>query len=274
MKVCSFAGVKLRQKIYIIIFGTSTRAGRLFDLTLLWVIIASVILVMTESVTTVEAKYSELFHTLEWVFTILFTLEYLLRIYTHPKPLQYIFSFWGLIDLLSILPAYLSLILKGTHFLTVIRILRLARVFRILKLGRYFSESQVLSRALVASSYKITVFLVAVILVVVTLGSVMYVVEGGNNGFSSIPQSIYWAIITITTVGYGDVVPVTTLGKFVSSVIMIIGYAIIAVPTGIITAEITRSSKDHVNECLHCSKVIHPENAKFCPWCGEAVKER
>ena len=180
-----------------------------------------------------------MFHDLEWGFTILFSIEYLLRIYSHPKPLTYVFSFWGLIDLLSILPAYLSLVLAGTHFLTVIRILRLARVFRILKLGRYFSESQTLGKALYASSYKITVFLVAVLLVVITLGSVMYVVEGGNNG-SAASHRVFWAIITITTVGYGDIVPVTALGKFFASLIMIIGYAIIAVPTGIITY-----SRDH-----------------------------
>ncbi len=263
----------MRKKLYIIIFGTSTKAGRYFDLVLLWVIIASVILVMAESVQQVEDRYTEMLHILEWIFTILFTLEYILRIYTHPKPLQYIFSFWGVIDLLSILPAYLSLILRGTHFLTMIRILRLARIFRIMKLGRYFSESVELGKALKASSYKITVFLMAVVLVVVTLGSVMYVVEGGNNGFHSIPQSIYWAIITITTVGYGDIVPVTALGKFVASVIMIIGYAIIAVPTGIITAEITRNQQDAIRECHACHKVIRDTEARFCPACGAAVKE-
>ncbi|MCB9031323.1 MAG: ion transporter [Chitinophagales bacterium] len=261
-----------RKKLYIIIFGTNTKAGKLFDLALLWVIIASVLLVMMESVAGLESEHGKIFHDLEWIFTILFTIEYLLRIYSHPKPLTYVFSFWGLIDLLSILPAYLSLVLAGTHFLTVIRILRLARVFRILKLGRYFSESQTLGKALYASSYKITVFLVAVLLVVITLGSVMYVVEGGNNGFSSIPQSIYWAIITITTVGYGDIVPVTALGKFFASLIMIIGYAIIAVPTGIITAEITKAQMGKP-ACPHCGKELPDGAIAFCPWCGEPVKK-
>ena len=261
-----------RRRLYVIIFGTETKAGRLFDTILLWLIITSVLVVMLESVAHFEIEYGPLFRTLEWTFTIIFTLEYLLRIYTHPKPLRYIFSFWGLIDLLAILPAYLELLFRTMHFLAAIRILRLARMFRILKLTRLFTESVTLTRALLSSSYKITVFLVALVLIVITLGTVMYVVEGGENGFDSIPRSVYWAIITITTVGYGDIVPVTALGKFFASVIMIIGYSIIAVPTGIITAEFTRSSMRRRPRCASCGHEPLPPEANYCPACGADVK--
>ena len=259
-----------REKLFVIVFGTDTKTGKWFDISLLWVIIMSVLIVIIESVASISAEYQRFFRISEWVFTVIFTLEYLLRIYVHEKPRKYIFSFWGIIDLLSILPTYLSLIITGTHFLVAIRILRLFRIFRILKLGRYFTESLVLGRAILASSYKIVVFMLTVILVVIIMGSIMYVVEGGSSGFDSIPQSIYWAIITITTVGYGDIVPVTPLGKFISSVIMIMGYSIIAVPTGILTVELSRASKKAKREgCPKCKTEKAAAISKFCHVCGE-----
>jgi voltage-gated potassium channel len=257
-----------RERIHEIIFGTETKAGRRFDLTLLWLIIASVLVVMIESVKPVELRFGVIFKYIEWFFTIIFTIEYILRIYVHDKPIKYIFSFWGLIDLMSILPAYLSLVIAGTHFLASIRILRLFRIFRILKLGRYFTESVVMGRALLASSYKISVFMLTVVLIVIIMGSVMYVVEGGNNGFDSIPQSIYWAIITVTTVGYGDIVPVTALGKLVSSIMMILGYSIIAIPTGIISVEMSRATKEARSEACKQCNTYRVKNAKFCHHCG------
>ncbi|MFC1584562.1 ion transporter [Fibrobacterota bacterium] len=198
-------------------------------------------------------------------------MEYLARIFSHPHPLRYIFSFWGIIDLLAILPSYFAVLFSGAHFFLTIRILRLLRIFRVLKLGRYFTEGQVLIRALEASGYKIAVFFLSILLIVVIMGSVMYVVEGGSNGFDSIPQSIYWAVITITTVGYGDIVPVTALGKFISSLIMITGYAIIAVPTGIITVEISRAGRSKDRSCGDCGEPINvkdePSDSVALPVC-------
>jgi len=258
-----------RAKLFEIIFGTETKAGRRFDVIILWVIIASVLTVMIESVRGIERDFGTFFSYLEWFFTLVFTAEYLLRIYIHPRPLKYMFSFWGIIDLLSILPSYLSLLISGTHFLMAIRILRLFRIFRILKLGRYFTESLVLGKALRESSYKISVFMLSVVLIVIIMGSVMYVVEGGNNGFNSIPHSIYWAIITITTVGYGDIVPVTSLGKFIASVMMILGYSIIAIPTGIISVEISKASKnDNSDLCPKCNTMKLAKKPKYCYECG------
>ena len=258
-----------KSKTYEVIFGTSTPAGRRFDVVVLWLIVLSVLTVILESVPSVNAAWPEGFAVLEWMFTLVFTLEYAARIYSHPKPLRYIFSFWGIIDLLAILPSYLRFFLAGGQFLVSIRILRLLRIFRILKLGRYFMESQSLARALRASTYKITVFLLVLLFLVIIMGSIMYVVEGGENGFTSIPQSIYWAIITITTVGYGDVVPYTALGKFISSIIMLMGYAIIAVPTGILTVEINKASKEDADRpCPNCKKTIPVMDAHYCPYCG------
>lgn len=262
----------IKKKLYEIIFGTHTRAGKNFDLILLWAIIFSVLVVMIESIKPIEIQHAELLHILEWSFTVLFTIEYLARIYSHPKPLQYIFSFWGVIDLLSILPTYLSVILKGAHFLVVIRLLRVLRIFRILKLGRYFTESQTLMSALKSSSYKITVFMLSILLLVIIMGSVMYVIEGGQNGFNSIPQSIYWAVITITTVGYGDIVPVTVVGKFIASFMMVVGYSIIAVPTGIITVELSRTIREK-KACPRCGTKVEQEGAMYCYKCGEKLSE-
>ncbi len=248
-----------KERIYTIIFGTDTPEGRRFDVALLWIILASVLVVILETSLSADSDFRMAFRFLEWGFTIIFTVEYALRIYSHPKPRSYALSFWGIIDLLALLPTYLSFFIAGSQAMIVIRILRFLRVFRVLKLARYFTEAQVLTTALRNSFYKISVFFLSVLLLVTLMGSVMYVIEGGTNGFNSIPSSIYWAVITITTVGYGDIVPATALGKFVASLIMIIGYAVIAVPTGIITVELNRVAKEKkdVVTCPHCGKALH-----------------
>mgnify|MGYP003666858190 CR=1 FL=1 len=258
--------MSLRSRLFQIVFGTDTKAGKRFDIVLLWTILFSVIVVMLESVPSLGILYSFEFYTIEWLLTFIFTVEYLLRIWITPKPIRYIFSFWGVIDLLSIIPTYLSLFTEGYHYLLVVRIFRLLRIFRILKLVRFSSEAQGLIEALKSSLYKISIFFVTVITIVTLMGTVMYVVEGGEEGFSSIPQSIYWAIVTITTVGYGDLVPHTVLGKFLSSAAMIIGYAIIAVPTGIVTVAMSQA-KDLTLECETC-KTKNVRDANYCRHCG------
>ncbi|MFV0376845.1 MAG: ion transporter [Mangrovibacterium sp.] len=257
----------LRRKLYEIIFEADTPAGKTFDLILLVIILASIVLVMLESVPGISQQYGELLHITEWVITILFSLEYLARVIVIGKPLRYVLSFYGIIDLLAVLPSYLSLIITGSQSLMVIRAIRLLRVFRILKLNRYTVAGRNLKRALGASREKIFVFLFAVINVVIIVGTLMYLIEGPEHGFKSIPSSIYWAIVTMTTVGYGDISPQTALGQFLASGVMIIGYAIIAVPTGIVTSEMIKSSRitntlvcpnclygDHENDALHCKK--------------------
>lgn len=224
-----------------------------------------------DSVPNLNLNFKNEFYSIEWVFTVIFSLEYLVRIYISPKPIRYVLSFWGIIDLLAILPTYASLFFYGYHYLLVVRILRLLRVFRILKLVRFNKEAIILLRALKASSYKIGIFFSAVLTIVILLGTVMYVVEHGENGFTSIPQSIYWAIITVTTVGYGDIVPHTILGKFISSFAMIIGYAIIAVPTGIITVEMSKSTALKIL-CPHCS-TNNSETSNYCTNCGSPLKK-
>lgn len=256
----------LRRKLYHIVFGTTTKLGKRFDILLLWIILFSVLVVMLESIPTLSAHYFTQFYTVEWILTIIFTIEYLLRLWISPKPIKYIFSFWGVIDLLSILPTYLSFFLEGYHYLLVVRIFRLLRIFRILKLVRFSTEAQGLLSALKASLYKISIFFIAVISIVTILGTIMYVVEGGQDGFTSIPQSIYWAIVTITTVGYGDLVPHTVLGKFISSAAMIIGYAIIAVPTGIVTVAMARA-KEPTKECAKCD-YANISKANYCVNCA------
>ena len=241
-----------REQIYRIIFESETDAGKRFDLWLLWLILGSVAVAMLDSVQVLHDQYKVEFYIVEWVFTVLFTIEYLVRIFVSPRPSKYIFSSWGLIDLIAILPTYLSLLFLGYQYLLIVRILRLLRVFRILRLVRFTREALHLVRALKASFFKISIFLLTVLIIVILLGTIMYVVEAGQHGFSSIPQSIYWAIITVTTVGYGDIVPYTVLGKFIASFAMIIGYAIIAVPTGIVTVEMARAG----------------EKKKACPTCG------
>ncbi len=257
----------LRERLHVIVFGTDTRAGRNFDLYLLWVILFSVLIVILESVPEIDARFEYEFNRIEWFLTLVFTIEFVLRIWISPKPSKYIFSWWGMIDLLSILPTYLSFFMVGYHYLLVVRIFRLLRVFRILKLVRFNNEAQVLINALKASLYKITIFLMAVLAIVTLLGTIMYVVEMNEDGFKSIPESIYWAIVTVTTVGYGDMIPSTALGKFISSFAMIMGYAIIAVPTGIMTVGISKASAEE-KKCGRCNS-FNSNNAKYCNQCGE-----
>ncbi len=262
--------MSLRKKLYIIIFQTDTKAGKVFDIWLLWAILISVLLVMLESVPEYSKLYGSYFLDLEWFFTILFTIEFLTRIWVSPKPLKYIFSFWGMIDFISILPTFLSLFHIGVSYFITLRILRLMRIFRILKLVQFSSEAQLLSKALRKSYYKISVFLYSLLMVVMVMGTVMYVVENKSGGFSSIPQGIYWAIITVTTVGYGDIVPTTVIGKFISSFAMIIGYAIIAVPTGIVSSEMSNMIK-YTKQCNAC-KTKNESEADFCKKCGRKLE--
>ena len=262
-----------RQKVFIVIFGTDTHAGKKFDVALLWAILLSIGVVMLESVDAIRTEYGQWLKIAEWAFTILFTIEYLARIISISKPWYYASSFYGIIDLVSVIPTYLALFFTGGQYLLVIRALRLLRIFRILKLTRYTGEASTLLTALQASRHKITVFLGAVFTIVVIMGTMMYLIEGGDNGFTSIPRSIYWAIVTLTTVGYGDIAPQTILGQTLASVIMIMGYAIIAVPTGIVTAELTYGQKNNGKKCEHCGCKSHPDNAKFCFKCGKKLNQ-
>ncbi len=262
-----------KEKWYSIIFKNDTKEGRVFDITLLIIIITSVFVVLMDSVASSHSKYYKIYTFFEWFFTISFTLEYITRISVHPKPLKYIFSFWGIIDLLSILPTYFGLFYQGYQYLLVVRILRLFRMFRIFKLVRFSNESKMLLYSLQASLYKISIFFMALLFLVIIMGTVMYVVEGENSYFSSIPQGIYWAVITITTVGYGDIVPQTIIGKFIATFSMIIGYSIIAIPTGIVSAEMTKSKRRFKKVCPKC----HTSNnlkARFCDFCGKEFEER
>lgn len=262
-----------KDRLYEIIFEADTRAGKLFDLVLLFVILISVALVMLESVHSVNDKYSQLLKILEWIITVIFSLEYILRIIIVRKPFRYIFSFYGIIDFLSVIPTYLSLLIVGSHSLIVIRILRLLRVFRILKLTRYTQAGRFLMKSMWASREKISVFVFFVLTVVVIMGTIMYLVEGEANGFTSIPQSIYWAIVTLTTVGYGDISPQTPVGQFIASLVMIMGYAIIAVPTGIVTAEMMKPKVNtNTRVCPKCLFDKHEDDAVFCKKCGSKIK--
>ncbi len=267
--------MKLRKKIFVIIFGTDTPAGRTFDVILLWMIILSVTVVILESVASMRLAYHDYFVTAEWIFTIAFTIEYLLRIYSSPNPIKYMTSFYGVIDLLAILPTYLGLFFEQYTFLLIIRALRLLRMFRVLKLARYVKEATILARALQLSKHKIVVFFGAVLTMVLILGSLLYLIEGEENGFTSIPQSVYWAIVTITTVGYGDIAPVTVMGKILASVAMLTGYSIIAVPTGIISVEIGKAVKSErktkTNVCANCKHSSHDPDASFCKVCGNKL---
>lgn len=264
-----------KQKVHIIIYGTSTKAGRLFDLILLGLILLSVLLVMMETVASFDNKYHYQLVFLEWIITIFFTLEYLLRIISIKKPWKYIFSFYGIIDLLAILPMYLSIFFLGTSIFSVVRSLRLLRLFKIVNHPQFTSQSVQLKKAINASRGKIVVFIYFVLIITIIIGSVMYLVEGKESGFTSIPAGIYWTIVTLTTVGYGDISPVTPLGQFIASFVMILGYGIIAVPTGIVTAEIAkgvqRSTTTTINPCSGCGTEEHPENANFCHKCGHSL---
>ncbi|HKJ40579.1 MAG TPA: ion transporter [Sunxiuqinia sp.] len=259
----------VRNRLYEIIFEADTQKGKLFDVVLLIIILMSILMVMLESVTTINQEYSQLLHVMEWVITIIFSVEYLLRIYVVKKPFRYIFSFYGIIDLLAVLPTYLSLVIVGSHSLVVIRALRLLRVFRIFKLSRYTVAGQNLAKAMRSSREKIFVFLFFIVNMVIIVGTLMYLIEGPEHGFKSIPASIYWAIVTMTTVGYGDISPQTPLGQFIASLVMIAGYAIIAVPTGIVTAELIKSpTKTNTQVCPNCLHDNHDNDAEYCKKCG------
>ena len=267
-----------RQTLHTVIFEAETPAGRTFDIALLWVIVLSVVAVLLESVVTIDQKYGPLLRSIEWVITIAFTVEYMLRLISVSRATVYARSFYGIVDLLAILPTYLSLVFAGTQSLLVIRGLRLLRVFRILKLRQFLGEANVLLRALKASRAKITVFLGAVLTLVLIIGSAMYMIEGEASGFTSIPRSIYWAIVTMTTVGYGDIAPVTPLGQTMAAVVMIIGYSSTQAsarkcPTGIVSVELAQSSQHHANTiaCPHCGKEGHDLDAIHCRICGEKL---
>lgn len=260
----------MRDKIYQIIFKTDTPASKTFDIWLLIAIFCSVVVVLLDSVGTIHEAYSKQFLAIEWGFTILFSVEYLLRLYSVRNRLKYTCSFFGIIDLLAILPTYLMLFIDGAEVLSVVRVLRLIRVFRVFKLVRYLDEMSLLIIALRSSRRKIVVFLGTVITTVIVIGAMMYVIEGGKNGFTDIPTGIYWAIVTLTTVGYGDIHPVTPFGKFVAAVIMILGYGVIAVPTGIVSVELqeaTRSKKAR-RKCHECGLTNHEMDALYCKRCG------
>jgi len=265
-----------RHRLHEVIFEADTPAGKAFDVLLILAITASVAAVMLDSVAGIRRAYGPLLLAVEWFFTLLFTVEYLLRLFSVRRPIRYATSFFGVVDLLSVIPTYLSLLIPGSRYLLVIRLLRVLRVFRILKLAQYVGEIRHLNRALRASRRKITVFLLTVLTLVVIIGSLMYVIEGETNGFTSIPRSVYWAIVTLTTVGYGDISPQTNLGQALAAVVMITGYAIIAVPTGIFASEITRLGRPggpvhSAVRCPHCARAGHEEDAAFCRFCGNGL---
>ncbi|MGL1902102.1 MAG: ion transporter [Fibrobacterales bacterium] len=260
----------MRNKLHEIIYEADTPAGKIFDEILLWSIIVSVLAVVLESVESVSTNYYELLKAVEWFFTILFSIEYILRLVAVRNPFSYVFSFYGIVDFLAIVPTYLSFIIAGPQYFMAIRILRLLRVYRIFKLVRYTNEARNLMAALRNARRKMTVFVSAVCLVVIVIGSIMYVVEQDTPGFESIPSSIYWAVVTMTTVGYGDVVPYTLLGKFFTSLMMIVGYGMIAVPTGIMSVELSRVVTN-TQACPRCGVEDHSDDAKFCRKCGATI---
>ena len=276
-----------RERLHELIFEADTPLGKLFDIILMIMIIASIIVVSLETVDGYARQYGDVFTILEWIFTIFFTIEYVLRLYAVYKPIKYATSFFGVIDLLAILPSYISIFIAGTHSLMIIRALRLLRVFRIFKLGSFLTQGETIVKALKMSRAKIGIFMFFILLSVSILGAVMYLVEGeANSGFDNIPLSIYWAVVTLTTVGYGDIAPVTALGRFISAALMILGYSVIAVPTGIITGDMMKASnEDAENEnnelhshdrtntqaCRYCSYEGHDDDAKHCKYCGEVL---
>lgn len=258
-----------RQRLYEIIFEADTRAGRIFDLSLIILILVSIFLVIIDSIEPVHDKYYYELRIAEWIITIIFTVEYILRIYTVYKPVKYVLSFYGLIDLIAILPGYIIFIFSAGQNLLVIRAIRLLRIFRILKLSQYTSAGRLLALALYRSREKIFMFLMVILALVIIFGTIMYLVEGRENGFTSIPVGIYWTIVTITTVGFGDITPVTGFGRLIASIIMVLGYAIIAVPTGIVTSEFLRlPSQSNTQVCPKCLFDRHDDDAMFCKICG------
>lgn len=270
----------LKQRLNDVVFGYDTPGGKLFDIVLIVLIVASVTAVLADSVASIHAEYGTLLYRLEWLFTILFTIEYVLRLYITADARRYIFSFYGIIDLCSILPTYIAFLFPAAVYLIVIRIMRVLRIFRILKLFRYMGEANLLFSALLQARRKILVFLFSVVILIVIFGAIMFIIEGPENGFNNIPQSIYWAIVTITTVGYGDIAPNTPMGQFVAAIAMICGYAIIAVPTGIIGAELMQevqrrgeSKSKQTKQCDNCKAMGHDMDARYCKYCGHLVHQ-
>jgi len=262
-----------RRRVFEVVFEADTPAGRWFDLLLIWAIVASVVVVVVESVASVRARHGALLTAAEWGFTLLFTAEYLTRLACVRRPARYAASFLGVVDLLAVVPTYLSLLVPGTQALVVVRVLRVLRIFRVLKLTAYLRESRVLADALWAGRRKIGVFLFAVLTLLVVIGSLMYLIEGEENGFADIPTSVYWAVVTLTTVGYGDIAPKTAVGRTLSAAVMILGYSIIAVPTGIVTAELSRAGRRPTSlpGCPGCGAHDHDADARFCKHCGAAL---
>ena len=267
-----------RETVRVIIFEADTRAGKAFDVALLVCIAISVSVVMAESMATIRSRYGREINIAEWAFTLLFTVEYVMRLISVRRPTHYARSFFGVVDLLAIMPTYLSLLIPGAESMLVIRGLRLLRVFRVFKLAQYLGEANLLTRALVSSSHKIIVFLGTILILVTILGSAMYLIEGEENGFTSIPAAVYWAIVTMTTVGYGDITPQTIMGKTLAAAVMVLGYAIIAVPTGIVTAEIVESAigkrRISTRSCPDCTSEGHTADARYCMDCGAELAPR
>jgi voltage-gated potassium channel len=262
-----------KEHTYTVIFEHGTASGKAFDVVLIAAILASVVVVMVDSVQTAQTSYGPQLRALEWIFTIIFTVEYLARLWSVDRPRDYALSFFGLVDFFAVIPTYLSLLLPGGQVLVVIRILRVIRVFRVLKLAQYVGEARVLTAALRAARYKITVFLISVVSIVVVVGSLMYLIEGADAGFTSIPRGVYWGIVTLTTVGYGDIHPITPLGQALAAMVMIMGYGIIAVPTGIVTVELAQQARNEppattTNRCSECGHREADEGASFCRYCG------
>ncbi len=271
----SLKAMSWRERLYTIIFFTNTPAGKRFDTWLLVIIFASLVVVMLDSIASFNERHGQLLTNLEWGFTAIFAVEYVLRIYTHPEPRKYILSFYGMVDLFSVLPAFIALLFPDAQYLLVVRVIRMLRIFRVLKLAPYLSQANFLLVALQGSRQKIIVFLLSVTTLIIVYGTLMYVIEGPSNGFTSIPMSIYWAVVTLTTVGFGDIVPLTPLGKALATVVMITGYSIIAVPTGIFTAELANAMRPDSlrHNCPACDKLTHEPNAAFCSRCGSQLFE-
>ncbi|WP_440885488.1 ion transporter [Vibrio campbellii] len=265
----------IKHHLYVIIFGTHTRAGRAFDIALIIAIITSLLVLILESLPSVMTEWSRELRYIEYTFTAIFTVEYLLRLYCSPKPKSYATSFYGVVDLLAILPTYLAIFFPGASFMGVVRLLRVMRIFRILKLVRYLQDSNILLRSLLMARRKILIFFSTVGILVTIFGALIFVIEGPHNGFTSIPKSIYWAIVTITTVGYGDMVPQTHLGKAIASLTMLLGYSILAVPTGIITAELSNEMNAHKQlvKCPNCNRSGHDSDAMHCKHCGSELAD-